>query len=94
MSLPQSTDVAFIRGDARRDSRINISDAIAVLSHLFGGRPVACADAADADDNGAVEISDALRIVEYLFVEGEPLAAPFPAAGADPTDDDGLDCRE
>ena len=60
---------------------------------MFNGRPVRCVDAADIDDNGTVEITDALYIVEYLFLKGARPPAPFPDPGVDPTED-ALGCRE
>ncbi len=93
VTLPDAPGVTFVRGDAQGDLSVNISDAVAVLAHLFNGRPVRCVDAADVDDNGTVEITDALFIVGYLFLEGEPPRAPFPDPGLDPTEDV-LDCRE
>ena len=39
-----------------------------------------------------VEITDAVRLLEHLFVRGAPPTLPYPAAGADPTGD-GLDCQ-
>lgn len=87
VTLPRSADAPFIRGDARPDRSVNVSDAIAVLAHLFRGLSLPCPDAADADDNGRVEIADALLITDYLFLEGQPPAAPFPDPGEDATED-------
>ena len=45
-------------------------------------------DAADANDDGGVDVSDAVRILLYLFVNTGPLPAPHGACGSDPTADD------
>ena len=52
-----------------------------------------CADATDANDDGMVDISDAVSILTALFPGGPPLGlpAPFAACGLDPTVDP-LDC--
>jgi hypothetical protein len=54
---------------------------------------VPCADAADADDSGAIDLADAIHLLSALFLGGPAPAAPFPACGTDPTED-ALDCEE
>ena len=85
----------FLRGDVDGSGRIAVSDAIRILLHLFqgDGSAVPCEDAADADDSGAVDLADAIRVLSGLFQGGPAPAAPFPACGADPTQDD-LGCEE
>jgi hypothetical protein len=49
-----------------------------------------CLDAADADDNGEVQLTDAIKILGFLFLGADPPPAPGPPGspcGADPTDD-------
>ncbi len=82
----------FIRGDATLDERVNVTDAIAVLRHLFAGSPVRCEDAADVNNDAAVRLDDVTALVAYLFTNAEPPSAPFPEAGVDPEADDGLGC--
>ncbi len=92
IAVRSSAERSFIRGDGNRDQAIDLSDPLALLFHLFTGEPLACRDAADFDDGGALGITDAIAVLEYLFRGGPPPAAPFPAAGQDPTRDDALDC--
>jgi hypothetical protein len=82
----------FIRGDATGDGRVNMSDAITVLLHVFRGQSLPCRDAADVDDDGSLQINDALAILQYLFLLGQAPEMPFPAPGFDPSEDD-LDCE-
>ena len=49
-------------------------------------------DAADANDDGQVDISDAIYDLRYLFLGGQAPPAPFPHAGPDVTIDD-LPCQ-
>ena len=51
----------FIRGDTDGDgTRETIADVITVLDYLFvGERLISCLDAADANDDGGVNIADA-----------------------------------
>jgi hypothetical protein len=82
----------FRRGDADQSGRIDVSDAIVVLRHLFAGRPMACRDAGDANDDEILGITDGIHVLEYLFRGGPTPPPPFEAPGADPTGDGSLDC--
>ena len=82
----------FLRGDGNRDNVLDISDGLHTLFHLFLGREVNCADAADFNDDGELGLSDAIGTLDYLFRSGPPPAAPFPQQGIDLTED-GLECR-
>ena len=89
----------FVRGDVDQDSsapglpQIGQTDAIVILNWLFlGGPRPNCVDAADADDDGTVNVSDPSYLLNYAFSGGQAPAQPFPACGFDPTDDC-LSCR-
>ena len=59
-----------------------------VLDYLFGSTSVLpCEDAADGNDDGDLNIADAVGILQHLFNNGGPLPAPFPNEGQDPTSD-------
>lgn len=88
--VPDECAVGFFRrGDVDGNGRLNLSDAVALLGHLFlGGRSPACPDGADIDDNGAVQVTDAIGALGFLFLGGSEPAAPGPrACGPDPTED-------
>jgi tetratricopeptide (TPR) repeat protein len=79
----------FHRGDADADGKLDLSDGVSILNHLFlgGGLPL-CMDAADANDDGIVDLSDAVFIFGYLFLGKESPPAPGPdICGPDPTPD-------
>jgi formylglycine-generating enzyme required for sulfatase activity len=82
----------FIRGDANADGRINISDAVRVLSHLFLNDPAepGCPDALDAGDDGEVNLADALAILFYVIGE---FAGLIGFCAPDPTEDE-LGCLD
>jgi len=82
----------FVRGDANLDYRIDISDGLKVLLHLFAGEPVTCLDALDTNDSGSLEITDAILLLDHLFRGGATPSEPHPFAGEDPTSGDALDC--
>lgn len=70
-------------------------DVMRILDSIFGGgRALPCLDAADANDNGKVELSDAVHILNYLFRGGPAPLAPYPGPGIDPTVDDELGCEQ
>lgn len=72
------------RGDSNADGAIDISDAVYVLSYLFGGGPPpACMDAADANADGGVGLSDAVSILKFLF--GSYSYVPGPQVEDSPT---------
>ncbi|MBI4583270.1 MAG: hypothetical protein HY717_04525 [Planctomycetes bacterium] len=66
----------FRRGDANSSGKVNVTDALVILRHLFAGGPLACPDAADFDDIGTVDMDDAILILFYLFLGLDPPAAP------------------
>ncbi|KAF0169897.1 MAG: hypothetical protein FD160_3947 [Caulobacteraceae bacterium] len=67
--------------------------AALVLSRLFlGGEALWCEDAADADDSGAIEMNDPIRLLSFLFLAGEPPAAPGPATCGPDVGVDTLSC--
>jgi len=74
----------FIRGDANLDGLVNISDAVAILLHLFNSLTVDCLEALDADDITGLNITDAIFLLEYLFQGGGAPPAPFPTPDVDP----------
>ena len=85
--------VPFIRGDSDGDGRLNITDGVFTLSHLFlGGVDPLCEDATDADDRGTVELTDAVYLLNHLFLGGSEPPPPYPTPGEDPTADQ-LGCR-
>ncbi len=60
-------------GDVNLDDALDVSDAIAILSHLYLGRTeVFCAEAADFNDDGSIDISDPISLLSYLFLGGPP----------------------
>ena len=64
----------------------------ATCAYLFGsGLTPTCLDTADANDDGAVDLADAIVVLSHLFDNAGPLPEPFGACGSDPTLDD-LEC--
>ena len=87
-------ETRFIRGDANDDEKVNLTDAIFILSHLFmGGQGPACLAAADSTGNRALDLSDSVFLLNFLFNGGNAPPAPFPECGAYESRDDDLPCE-
>ena len=74
----------FIRGDANGDLRVDLSDGVKILLHLFSGSALDCLEAADVEDSGTLDITDAIDVLDYLFRAGPEPQPPFPMEGPDP----------
>ena len=82
----------FIRGDCNTDGNTDfaIADAMALIIYLFQGAPdcLTCMDACDVDDDGIVNVLDAVLMINMGTGCGPAyLPAPWPACGADPSTD-------
>ena len=83
----------FLRGDCNENGMIEIGDAMWLAHILFVEvEELRCADACDANDDGAVNISDVIFIAAWV-VGSSQIAPPepFSECGNDPTSD-GLGC--
>jgi hypothetical protein len=68
---------AFFRGDANRDGRFNLSDAVQLLRVLFAGADLGpCLAALDSDANERLNLNDFVRLVGYLFFPNFPSPSP------------------
>lgn len=70
-------DQVGLAGDADGNGMVNISDAVYLISYIFGGGPAPDPlSAGDADCNGIVNISDAVFVVAYIFGGGSTPNCP------------------
>ncbi len=83
----------FVRGDANRNGRVELGDAITVFLHLYRGLELQCEDAADTNDDGEIEMVDGVSILNFIYLEGNAPLAPYPGSGIDPNDDDLAECN-
>ena len=85
-ALPEPAGGLQRPGDLNQDARVDISDAIALLGHLFLGSPssLPCGDG-DSDDSGntllldsngdgGINLTDAIGVLAWLFRGGAPPA--------------------
>lgn len=84
----------FRRGDSNGSGTVLLDDVVVTLMCLFLSSDCPeCLDAADADDNGLVDIVDPLRTAFYLFGLSDPPPAPGPTeCGAEETFLDDVGC--
>jgi len=68
--------VRIVRGDVNADRQADIPDAIIILSHLFQGGPMECANAANINSTDPLDISDPIRLLMWLFQGGPPPDPP------------------
>jgi len=82
-------DPLFMRGDVNWDDEVDLADGISVLNLLFRtSEPFDCPDAADVNDDGFVDISDATAIFSYRFLGALAPRPPTLVIGIDPTPDE------
>jgi hypothetical protein len=71
---------------------LDIADPIFTVAYLFQtGDSPPCPDAADFDDDGIINLTDAIILLVFLFQGGAPPEPPgHEIPGVDPTGDDNL----
>ena len=82
----------FRRADANDDAVIDISDAFKVFRVIVGDTTTDCEDALDVNDDETLNATDAVYLLNYLYLNGPIVPPPFTAVGADPTGS-ALDCE-
>ena len=87
-------DDPFVRGDSNADGAVNLPDAATTFRYLFvRDTPLSCLDAADANDDGHLDVSDPISLLVGLFLDGSEPPKPRETFGLDPTADR-LSCLE
>jgi hypothetical protein len=77
----------FRRGDANSDSHLSLADVFSILRFQYLGTPISCQDAADVDDNGVIDQTDALFLFNAIFRRTRVPPEPFLEPGRDQTPD-------
>ncbi|MGE4618870.1 MAG: FG-GAP repeat protein [Planctomycetota bacterium] len=80
-------EAQFIRGDADGVQGVRLADAILLIGRVFGNNSIpGCLEAADANADGLLDISDGINLLFYLYANGEAPPPPFPDCGISPID--------
>ena len=85
---------AFVRGDGNGDGRVDVADAISILSYLFASGRASCLSAMDANASRKIDIADAIFLLQYLFTHAAPPPAPGPEECGFAPAEDGLGCAK
>ena len=73
----------------------DVSDVVRILSARFmEGVDIPCLEAADANQNGWVDVTDAVVLLNHLFRSGPQPHAPYPHPGLLDAYDGGLGCEQ
>ena len=89
VSLDQISSVGEIGGcECLGDGFGDTSKFWGFVEYQFLGGSLGCVDAADVDDNGQSEITDAIYLLTFLFLGGPAPDEPFPTCGPDATTDE------
>jgi hypothetical protein len=71
LAVAKYPDCFAIRGDANFSGAITVSDAVFLVSYIFGGgQAPRVAGCGDMNCSGGVSISDAVAIIQYIFAGG------------------------
>ena len=88
---PENRD--FVRGDANADGSVDIGDPLRVLQYQFrDADSLGCVRTADVDDDGQVNLTDAVVLLGFLFLGADHPPDPFRRCDQDETPD-GLSCE-
>jgi hypothetical protein len=75
--LTFAVEPEYITGDANGDGTVNITDAVYLVTYIFGGGPPPVPLlSGDANCDGTVNITDAVYLITYIFGGGPPPGDP------------------
>ncbi len=86
VSVCDATGCTFLVGDADGNGLYTISDAVYLITYIFGGGPAPAPHAlgsGDADCSMTVTISDCIKLIDFVFAGGPP---PGDSDGFPPAD--------
>ena len=70
-------DADMLRGDVTNDGKVNISDAVYLISFVFNGGPAPNPYIiGDANCDGKSNVGDAVYLINYVFKNGSPPGDP------------------
>ncbi len=82
IEVGRPTVQSFVRGDANADGKVNVADAVWLVSELFFLGPRGrCFYAGDVNGDGRKDLSDVAFLLGYQFLGGSEPPRPFPYCG-------------
>jgi hypothetical protein len=80
--LRGQTGALFRRGDCNDDGRVDLTDAVCILSWLFLGEiEPGCLAATNTNGDPPTDLADAVYLLNHLFLGGNAPVAPYPECG-------------
>ena len=77
---------SFIRCDCNGSGEVDLSDMIAMLNHLFLGKPpCVCDESGDCNDDDQRDLSDPVSGLNFFFLGHTEPPHPYPDPGTDPS---------
>lgn len=77
VTVTDAPDPDYVCGDADNSGSVSISDAVALISYIFGGgAPPNPMESGDCNCDNVVSISDAVSLINFIFAGG-----PAPCSG-------------
>ncbi len=76
----------YVRGDTSGDGIVDITDVTSYVTYYFQGAASTAAsmEAYDVNGDGARSLTDLIHLSRHLFLNGDPIPAPFPSPGTVP----------
>jgi hypothetical protein len=85
--------VDFIRGDVNQDGAVTVADSVALGLYFFSGTyEPACMETSDVNSDSQADISDCIRILQFILFDEPQPSMPFPDPGPDPDPGNSLGC--
>jgi hypothetical protein len=82
-------------GDESDVYAIDMADVRLLVDAIFLGEgDLTCDDAADVNDDGLIDLTDAILLLNHLFRGGVPPVYPYPRPGFDANAMDSLECEK
>lgn len=82
----------FTRGDANRDTRIDVADAVTILQTITGELlESSCPAAFDVNRDLALDFADAIDLLTHAYLDGPPPSDPYPTCNRSSFDEE-LEC--
>ncbi len=83
-----TSSMPFLRGDVDGDLQRGISDFYSLYGYLFLSGDVTCADSADLNDDGRIDVADMYLTLSHFFGIEVVIPSPSVTCGDDETHDD------
>lgn len=76
-AFDSDSSCCVLAGDANGDGKINIGDAVYIITYILRDGPLPpCEAEADPNADGKINVGDAVYIIAYIFRDGPALMCP------------------